>query len=762
VSPRKFCVALVASVAVSLALVSTASAATISPDTTADDFGSDLAHCSLREAIQSANTDADFGGCVATGSSYTSGGADTINLAASTTYNIQTLDFPDYGEDANVKGDFDVVAGAGLTIQSLGTGATRSTVEGNQVDRIFHILSTNPGPVTISGVILNDGRADQIPGEKGGAILNEGGNLTVTGSDITFNIAGAGGAGIETNGTSATQITDSSFISNNQCCDSPSSGGGAIDVSSGGGGSLTITNSEIGAGSGGANQAQGQSTTPGRGGGIYFAPATNATLSVTDSRIVSNAVNSNGGGSQGGGVFVGGATGSTVSFTRALIDNNSVGPITPTDPARGGGVYIDGPGATFTDSLIKTNQGFVTNPSANQGGGIYVNSSSSAVRLVGTTVASNTLSSGTRSGGGVFNNGTLVLLNSTVDGNNAGTGSGGGLTEAAGTASIFNSTFANNNAFSGASIRLIGGTATVRGSISDSNNDGCLGSIVTGGFNVGSDETCWPTSGTDIGSAAVDLLGPADNGTTVAAGGTTGGTAVPVQTDAPDLTSDAIDTIPAASCTNDSSAPLTVDQRSFPRPIDGNGDFTDACDSGAVEVAACDGTEATIVGTNGADATLDGTSGTDVIVGAGGNDTIDGMGGADTICGGSGNDQITGGAAVDDLLPGPGLNTVLSQDGLSDTINCTGGGPDSGTVDTSPAETYVSCDTDGDGVVDFLDACPTQSGTSNGCPASTPPPPPNTSTGPTGQRAAALKKCKKKKSAQARKKCKAKANKLPV
>jgi len=34
--------------------------------------------------------------------------------------------------------------------------------------------------------------------------------------------------------------------------------------------------------------------------------------------------------------------------------------------------------------------------------------------------------------------------------------------------------------------------------------------------------------------------------------------------------------------------------------------------------------------------------------------------------------------------------------------------------------------------------------------------------GPTGQRAAALKKCKKKKSAQARKKCKKNANKLPI
>jgi hypothetical protein len=43
-----------------------------------------------------------------------------------------------------------------------------------------------------------------------------------------------------------------------------------------------------------------------------------------------------------------------------------------------------------------------------------------------------------------------------------------------------------------------------------------------------------------------------------------------------------------------------------------------------------------------------------------------------------------------------------------------------------------------------------------------PPPPPPSSTGPTGQRAAALKKCKKKKSAKARKKCKAKAKKLPL
>ena len=56
----------------------------------------------------------------------------------------------------------------------------------------------------------------------------------------------------------------------------------------------------------------------------------------------------------------------------------------------------------------------------------------------------------------------------------------------------------------------------------------------------------------------------------------------------------------------------------------------------------------------------------------------------------------------------------------------------------------------------------TQSSALTGTATAPPPPPPPPATGPTGQRSAALKKCKKKKSKQARKKCKKKANKLPV
>jgi hypothetical protein len=73
------------------------------------------------------------------------------------------------------------------------------------------------------------------------------------------------------------------------------------------------------------------------------------------------------------------------------------------------------------------------------------------------------------------------------------------------------------------------------------------------------------------------------------------------------------------------------------------------------------------------------------------------------------------------------------------------------------AGAHEMTDADGDGLPDAFDGCPSQSGSgSNGCPAAATPP------AETGQRAAALKKCKKKKSKKARKKCRKKARKLPV
>ena len=79
----------------------------------------------------------------------------------------------------------------------------------------------------------------------------------------------------------------------------------------------------------------------------------------------------------------------------------------------------------------------------------------------------------------------------------------------------------------------------------------------------------------------------------------------------------------------------------------------------------------------------------------------------------------------------------MAQDGQTDTVDCTGGGVDAGTVDAAPAEIYIACaNGDGDALVDMADACPAQPGTmANGCPV-----PPPAATQPAQPSA---KKCKK-------------------
>jgi Ca2+-binding RTX toxin-like protein len=139
-------------------------------------------------------------------------------------------------------------------------------------------------------------------------------------------------------------------------------------------------------------------------------------------------------------------------------------------------------------------------------------------------------------------------------------------------------------------------------------------------------------------------------------------------------------------------------------------------------------------------------------------DTLTGDASANTIEGQAGADNITGGLSADSLFLGPGMDVVTANDGVVDTVNCNGGGPDSGSVDgPAPAETYVGgCDSDGDALVDFLDACATQSApTANGCPLVVMPPV-ISPTSPPSSAAPTKKKCKKgfvKKKVKGKKKC---------
>ena len=236
------------------------------------------------------------------------------------------------------------------------------------------------------------------------------------------------------------------------------------------------------------------------------------------------------------------------------------------------------------------------------------------------TLADGFVLPGNAGGGAIFENGThleihdCLFRNNTADPSLIGGGNGGAIYEAAGTITIVNSTFANNTAvhrgdptihnsgtdsfgsaifanvvsslkitastFSGNSAddgAIDGAGVALKGTIFSKNTGGsCNATIVDLGFNIESDASCPFTAGTS--SKNTDpLLGPLANN---------GGPTDTFALETFPATSPAIDRIPVASCTDQSSPtpqPLGTDQRLFARP-----DFINlaTCDSGAYEAFA--------------------------------------------------------------------------------------------------------------------------------------------------------------------------------
>ena len=124
---------------------------TINVTTAEDEFDTEPnTGCSLREAIQAANTGADFGGCT-----YSGEGDVVINLGAF----ASDLSFECTGADDNSCGDMDITTS--LTIQ--GVGIHDSWIFADRKDRIFDI--TGSANVTINDISLNE--ATPAAGEDG-------------------------------------------------------------------------------------------------------------------------------------------------------------------------------------------------------------------------------------------------------------------------------------------------------------------------------------------------------------------------------------------------------------------------------------------------------------------------------------------------------------------------------------------------------------------------------------------------------------------
>jgi CSLREA domain-containing protein len=552
-----------------------APAATIYVDTTADEFDTGSG-CSLREAIQAANTDSAFGGCTA------GSGADTIVVPAGTYVLART----GVDEDLNATGDLDVRAS--LTISGAGAGQT--VVDAAGIDRVFD-LHTGADSVVFSGVTISGGvvtghgggindldanltLSDTIVRSNdasisGGGVRVYSGTLTISGGQIFSNSAGLGG-GIRTENGPAT-------LDGGQVYSNTASNGGGVDFGAGG---ATVSGTHICS-----------NTVTSTGGGIRA--ASGGTVTLIDVQIYSNTATTVG----GGGIYIAG-TGTAVTLSSGRVFRNrgfdgggvrlaaggirSGGEIVSnTAVDDGGGVYLSS-AAAFTltaEGVVESNTcadlgggfrvdrgslwidgGRVISNTASHGGGILV--SQGALDVAGAQIVGNIA---TTDGGGLFNEGgSARLVNTTVSGNSSTASAGAGLYSFSGTTVLTFTTVASNSAGSGAGgIHSVGGTVLAHNTIVAHNGAAnCAGTITSNDYNREDGSTCGFGEAHDLMNASPGLALLAYDTGTLIHRLTTG--------------SDGID---SGLCV----AGITTDQRGRSRPAVGKVGGGFACDIGAYE-----------------------------------------------------------------------------------------------------------------------------------------------------------------------------------
>jgi hypothetical protein len=243
---------------------------------------------------------------------------------------------------------------------------------------------------------------------------------------------------------------------------------------------------------------------------------------------------------------------------------------------RNGNSAGDGGGIRNLGGILTLNHSTISNNHATDlGGGID--------NLVGTlTLNSSTISNNSASSGGGIENrdATLTLNNSTLSNNSAHYGCGGIYHDSQSTLNAYYSTIVGNLANSaantlgaGGGIYNDGGTVNLKGTVLAQNYaaatpSDCSGTLTSQDYNL-----IQTTAGCTIsGATAHNITGVAD--VSIDSLKNNGGS---TPTRALFAGSPAINAIPTAQCIDQFAAPVTVDQRGFPRPSGG------ACDIGAYE-----------------------------------------------------------------------------------------------------------------------------------------------------------------------------------
>jgi CSLREA domain-containing protein len=502
--------------------------------------------CTLRAAIMVANF-------------FT--GANTIILPAG----VYTLTRPGY-EDGALVGDLNI--SNDLTIK--GAGSSLTIVDGNGAvtgDRVFKILAS-ANNVTLSGMTIRNGQSllsgVGMPIGGGGLYTESAGNLLL--SDVILD--------------SNTALNGGGLFANLPAL------GGSIELSH-----VIVRNNK--AISGGV----------GEGGGVMVQSLSDlSTMDVHDSLVVNNTTDGT-----GGGFFVQGSELAHWSIERSQINSNTAAsgggignflPLALSDSRlHGNHVSFDGGGIEAFLPLAISRTTLDANSANRYGGGIFDLATGSTplyndfVNITQSTLSGNFA----KDGGGIYHDGfinynsLLTLTNSTLTGNVVSL-DGGGLEIYNGQAQLFNTTIAFNLVHLGIPIPgpgIGGGIYITIPAVLTAENTIIAKNSRGNGITLPTPDDCYSVGGT-TGTLAFDLITTTTNcfvsgpqgGNIVGSNPLLGplqfnGGLTQTQTLLPG--SPAIDAGATAGCTGAAGAPITVDQRGFPRPIG------PLCDIGAIE-----------------------------------------------------------------------------------------------------------------------------------------------------------------------------------
>lgn len=537
----------------------TAHAATIAVDSAGDDMNlGPNGNCTIREAIEAANTNTAVDACIAGAA-----GQDLIELPAATL----TLAIAGANEDANATGDLDVLE----PVEIRGAGSATTTLDATGLgDRVLQIA--DGVKVTLVDLTVTGGRALGGASEtaSGGAIWN-GGDLTLVRVTASDNQAiggdgneqsqngGTGQGGALYNAPTASLTLDTAVVENNVA-----RGGNGATVCCSFSCSCT-TSGPAGHGYAGAIESPGALTI------VRSTIQDNLAVGGSSSR-------STPGSAQAGALHLGGMP-ATVRGTLFARNSASMAGrfnlVAPPNAVAGAILVGAGTNLVLDESLLSENlaSGGVSSIQAGSGtGGAMTVNAGATVQVTNSTFAKNhaiggdnTLlgsSGGAATGGAIDTAGTLALQNVTFTDNDVTSGAAPTPGVAQGAALYSRASTTIVNSIVAASRKKVGGGAAA--------DEGCAGTTpaVSQGGNMESPvSTCLFFGLGDqrsLSPAALDLQPLADNG---------GAT----WTAALGASSVAVDAGRPFSCP-------AFDQRHYPR----NG----TCDSGAFEVGAAPCTDA--------------------------------------------------------------------------------------------------------------------------------------------------------------------------